>query len=219
MLELHNVSKHYSLGAGVRKVLDGVTLRLERGQKLGILGRNGSGKSTLIRVIGGAEKPDLGTVDRRMRVSWPLAFHGGFQNSLTGVDNLRFICRIYGQSIEDKMPFVEEFSELGRYLHEPVRTYSSGMAARLAFALSLIIDFDCYLIDEIVAVGDHRFQERCNVELFEKRADRAMVIASHNSDFIRQTCDSVVVLLRGKLHSFADMDSAYDFYYAHSSEQ
>jgi capsular polysaccharide transport system ATP-binding protein len=219
MLELHNVSKHYPLGAGVRKVLDGVTLRLERGQKLGILGRNGSGKSTLIRVIGGAEKPDLGTVDRRMRVSWPLAFHGGFQNSLTGVDNLRFICRIYGQSPEEKMPFVEEFSELGRYLHEPVRTYSSGMAARLAFALSLIIDFDCYLIDEIVAVGDHRFQERCNVELFEKRADRAMVIASHNSDFIRQTCDSVVVLLRGKLHSFADMDSAYDFYYAHSSEQ
>lgn len=219
MLVLSNVSKYYPLGAGVRKVLDGVTLRVERGQKLGILGRNGSGKSTLIRVMGGAEEADAGTIDRRMRVSWPLAFHGGFQNSLTGLDNLRFICRIYGQSIEDKVPFVEEFSELGRYLHEPVRTYSSGMAARLAFALSLIIDFDCYLIDEIVAVGDHRFQERCNFELFQRRADRAMVIVSHNSEFIRQTCDSVAVLLRGKLHSFADMDSAYDFYHAHSSEQ
>jgi len=219
MVELRNVSKYYPLGAGVRTVLDGVTLRVERGQKLGILGRNGSGKSTLVRVMGGAEEPDIGTVDRRMRVSWPLAFHGGFHNSLTGLDNLRFICRVYGQSIEDKIPFVEDFSELGRYLHEPVKTYSSGMAMRFAFALSLIIDFDCYLIDEIVAVGDHRFQERCNFELFQKRADRAMVIVSHNSDFIRHTCDSVAVLLRGKLHPFADMDSAYDFYHGHSAEQ
>jgi capsular polysaccharide transport system ATP-binding protein len=219
MLELCNITKRYPLGHSLRTVLDGVNLRVQRGEKLGILGRNGSGKSTLIRIMGGAETPDAGRVHRRMRLSWPLAFHGGFHNSLTGLDNLRFICRIYGQSIEDKIPFVEEFSELGRYLREPVKTYSSGMAARLAFALSLVIDFDCYLIDEIVAVGDHRFQERCNVELFQKRADRAMVIVSHSADFIRQTCDTVAVLLRGKLHSFSSVDHAFDFYHAHASEQ
>jgi len=219
MLELCDITKYYPLGRSLRPVLDRVNLRVHKGQRLGILGSNGAGKSTLIRLMGGAEKPDGGTINRRMRVSWPLAFHGGFHNSLTGLDNLRFICRIYGQSIEDKIAFVEEFSELGRYLREPVKTYSSGMAARLAFALSLIIDFDCYLIDEIVAVGDHRFQERCNAELFHKRADRAMVIVSHNSDFIRQTCDTVAVLLRGKLHSFSSVDHAFDFYHAHSSEQ
>lgn len=219
MLELSQISKYYRLGNGTRTILDKVNLRVERGQKIGILGRNGSGKSTLIRILSGAEHADGGIIRRRMRISWPLAFHGGFHNSLSGLDNLRFICRIYGESIEDKIPFVEEFSELGRYLREPVKTYSSGMQARLAFALSLIIDFDCYLIDEIVAVGDHRFQERCSVELFEKRADRAMVIVSHNPDFIRQTCDSVAVLLRGQLHSFDAVDQAFQFYHAHSSEQ
>ena len=219
MVELTNVTKRYPIHGGERVILDRVNLRVHKGEKLGILGRNGAGKSTLIRLMGGAELPDNGTIDRRMRVSWPLAFHGGFHNSLTGLDNLRFICRIYGTTIEDKIPFVQEFSELGKYLNEPVKTYSSGMAARLAFAVSLIIDFDCYLIDEIVAVGDHRFQERCNVELFQKRADRAMVIVSHNAEFIRKVCDTVVVLLRGKLHAFPDVDHAFEFDHAHSSEQ
>ena len=101
-----------------------------------------------------------------MSVSWPLAFGGAFQGALTGLDNLRFICRIYGVEPEGEIPFVEDFSELGIYLREPVKTYSSGMRARLAFAISMVIDFDCYLIDEIIAVGDARFHAKCEEELF-----------------------------------------------------
>jgi capsular polysaccharide transport system ATP-binding protein len=152
-----------------------------------------------------------------MRVSWPLAFIGGFQGSLTGLDNLRFICRIYDVPFEDKLPYIEDFSELGRYLREPVKTYSSGMRARLAFALSMVIDFDCYLIDEVVSVGDDRFRERCHFELFEKRGNRAMVIVSHNADFIEKTCDDAAVLVRGCIHKFSTVEQGFDFYHRTSA--
>lgn len=163
--------------------------------------------------MGGAEPPDAGNVFRGMRVSWPLALAGGFQGSLTGLDNLRFICRIYGASIEDKIPFVQQFSELGGYFREPLKTYSSGMRARLAFAISMVIDFDCYLIDEITAVGDDRFRKRCQTELFEKRADRAMVLVSHVPDFIRTHCDSAGVMKAGKFYAFDKVDEALAFYH------
>ena len=110
--------------------------------------------------------------------------------------------------------FVEDFSELGSYLREPVRTYSAGMRARLAFALSMVVEFDCFLIDEIVAVGDARFTEKCRVELFEKRGDRAMIIVSHDPTYIRAHCDRASVLVDGKLHHFDDLDAAFSFYNA-----
>ena len=219
MIIARNLTKRYPFQAGYRTVLQDVNLRLERGQKVGILGRNGSGKSTLIRVLGGSENPDAGTIYRGMSVSWPLALGGGFQVSLSGMDNLRFICRIYGVSIEDRIPFVKEFTELGRYLHEPMNTYSAGMRARLAFALSMVIEFDCYLIDEVMAVGDDRFKERCQYELFEKRRDRTMLIVAHNIGYIKKHCDTAAVLLRGRLHHFESVDEGYAFYQAHASEQ
>jgi capsular polysaccharide transport system ATP-binding protein len=212
MLELRNVYKHYPVRGGMRTVLDDISMRVTAGQKMGILGRNGSGKSTLVRLIGGAEQPDSGTIYRGMRVSWPLALGGGFQGSLTGIDNLRFICRIYGQTVEDKIPFVQDFSSLGSYLCEPVKTYSSGMRARLAFAISMVIDFDCYLIDEITSVGDDRFRRRCQAELFEKRADRAMVLVSHVPDFIRAHCDTAGVMKGGRFYAFDRVDDALEFY-------
>jgi capsular polysaccharide transport system ATP-binding protein len=204
---------------GDRVILDDVNLRVRRGEKIGILGRNGSGKSTLIRLISGAERPSSGTVTRSMRVSWPLAFAGGFQGTLTGLDNLRFICRIYNTTTEDKIPFVQEFSELGAYLREPVKSYSSGMRARLAFALSMVIEFDCYLIDEVIAVGDQRFHERCQIELFEKRRDRSMIIVSHDPNFIKAHCDDAGVMVKGKLHFFPNVDEGFAFYNEHSAEQ
>lgn len=218
MILLQKVTKRYPVRGGMRTILDTIDLRVEPGEKLGILGRNGSGKSTLIRLIGGVEPPDAGVVHRGMKVSWPLAFSGGFQGSLTGLDNLRFICRIYDTSIEDKIPYVQDFSELGPYLREPVKTYSAGMRARLAFALSMVIDFDCYLIDEVVAVGDDRFRERCQTELFQKRGDRAMVIVSHSPAYIRAHCDRTAVLLGGKLHHFDSVDEGFAFYQQHRLE-
>lgn len=212
MISMKNITKAYTTGSGPVQVLDGIDFDIARGEAIGILGRNGAGKSTMVRILGGAETPDSGTIERRMSVSWPLAFSGGFQGSLTGLDNLRFICRVYGVDADACLPFVYEFTELGIYLKEPVKTYSSGMRARLAFATSMVVDFDCYLVDEIVAVGDSRFQAKCHEELFVKRADRALIIVSHDPGYIRAHCQRAAVLRDGKLHHFASVDDAFDYY-------
>lgn len=209
MIQLDHVEKRYRTRAGSHTVLRGVSLQINKGDKIGILGRNGAGKSTLIRIISGAELPSSGRVARRMSVSWPLAFGGAFQGSLTGIDNLRFICRVYGSDFDAALPLVREFAELGEYLREPVKTYSSGMSARLAFAISMAIEFDCFLIDEVIAVGDARFHEKCRHELFEKRRDRAMIIVSHDAHNIREHCTRACVLQDGVLREFVDIDAAY----------
>jgi len=214
MIKLIDVAKFYDTRHGRVRIFDHVNLAIAPGDKVGILGRNGAGKSTMIRLISGAEQPTSGRIERTMSVSWPLAFGGAFQNTLTGLDNLRCICRIYGIFPEDKIEFVEDFSELGGYLREPVRTYSAGMRARLAFALSMVVEFDCFLIDEIVAVGDARFTEKCRTELFEKRGDRAMIIVSHDPTYIRAHCDRASALVGGRLHHFEDLDEAFSFYNA-----
>jgi capsular polysaccharide transport system ATP-binding protein len=217
MIYISDVVKKYHTRHGEVTVLNRVNLVIKPHEKVGILGRNGSGKSTMIRLISGAEQPTSGLINRSMSVSWPLAFGGAFQGSLTGVDNLRFICRIYGVDVASRIDYVQEFSELGEYLREPVKTYSSGMRARLAFAISIAIEFDCFLIDEIIAVGDSRFHDKCQYELFEKRKDRAMIIVSHQPDFIKAHCDKAVVLSSGKLHSFDIVDEAMDFYHQNSA--
>ena len=212
MIKLDGICKDYHTRQGVRRVLNKIDLHVKQGEKIGILGRNGAGKSTLIRMISGAELPTAGRIRRGMQVSWPLAFGGAFQGSLTGMDNLRFICRVYGADIKVAEPFVQEFSELGYYLREPVKTYSAGMRARLAFAISMAIEFDCFLIDEIIAVGDSRFHAKCHNELFERRKDRALIIVSHDAGYIREHCDRASVLIEGNLHSFGSVEDAYAFY-------
>jgi capsular polysaccharide transport system ATP-binding protein len=212
MIAIEHVTKRYPTRHGEAVVLDDVNLVIGRGEKVGILGRNGAGKSTLIRLVSGAEQPSTGAIRRQMSVSWPLAFGGAFQGTLTGVDNVRFVCRVYGRSTEGAVDQVLDFSELGRSLWEPVKTYSSGMLARLAFAISLVVEFDCFLIDEIVAVGDERFVDKCQHELFEKRKDRAMIIVSHNPAYIRQHCERAAVLVNGRLQSFDSVDDAFAYY-------
>ena len=212
MIRLTNVSKSYATRRGSNVVLSGLNLEVGRGERLGILGCNGAGKSTLIRLISGADLPTTGTIEREMSVSWPLAFSGAFQGTLSGLDNLRFICRVYGVSSEDRIQFVRDFSELGSYLREPVKTYSSGMRSRLAFAISMAVEFDCFLIDEVVAVGDSRFRERCRVELFEKRKDRAMILVSHQKSFIKTHCTRAAVLRGGQLQHYSTLEEALEAY-------
>jgi len=212
VIRLENVSKDYGTRFGPRRVLDGIDLELGRGRNIGILGRNGAGKSTLIRLLSGAERPTSGRIHRDMSVSWPLAFTGAFQTHLTGLDNLKFICRIYGADWRALLPFVEEFTELGMYFREPVHHYSHGMLTRLAFALSMAIEFDCFLIDEAMVVGDARFHERCHIELFRKRRDRAFILVSHDANVIRMYCERACVLVDGRLHEFPSVDEAYAFY-------
>ena len=212
MLSVEHVSKSYAVRGGRHKVLSDVSFELQRGANLGILGRNGAGKSTLIRLIAGAERPTSGVIRRGMSVSWPLAFGGAFQAHLTGLDNLKFVCRVYGVDYKPLVPFVEEFTELGDYFHEPVLHYSNGMLTRLAFALSMAIEFDCFLIDEAMVVGDVRFHERCHVELFHKRKDRAFILVTHEANVIKLYCKNACVLHEGRLLQFPSVDTAYDFY-------
>lgn len=212
MIVLSGIRKHYPIRGGVHTVLDGIDMEIRPGEKVGILGRNGAGKSTLIRILSGAEQPSAGRIQRDMSLSWPLAFGGAFQGSLTGLDNLRFICRVYGVDYADKVDYVRDFAELGKYFREPVKTYSSGMRSRLAFAISMAVEFDGFLIDEVISVGDARFHAKCQTELFEKRKDRAIILVSHQPETVRAHCETIFVLENGQIHRFNDADQAYEYY-------
>jgi capsular polysaccharide transport system ATP-binding protein len=214
MIVCKNLHKSYKMGHGRKTVLTGLDLTVARGDHIGLLGRNGAGKSTLIKLIGGVEMPTQGTISRQMSVSWPLGFNGGFQGSLTGYDNARFIARIYDRPYSEIRDFVEDFTELGRQLTMPVKTYSSGMRARLAFGLSLAIEFECYLIDEIILVGDQNFHHKCREELFIKRSDRALILASHSTDVIREYCNRAVVIDKGLPTLYEDVNAALERYVA-----
>jgi capsular polysaccharide transport system ATP-binding protein len=212
MIRIRDVHKSYRVHGQSKVVLNGISLDIPPGHKLALMGRNGAGKSTLIRLIGRVELPNSGSIEHSMRVSWPLGFSGAFQGSLTGVDNMRFISRIYQKDIVELTRAVDDFAELGDALYKPVKTYSSGMRARLAFALSIAIDFDCYLIDEVILVGDQRFHERCREQMFDRRAGRALVIASHDTGLLTQICDSAIVLSQGRATHFNDVAEAAEVY-------
>jgi capsular polysaccharide transport system ATP-binding protein len=189
MIKLVNVSKSYSL-KGIRKViLDDLSFEFPRGRNVAIVGRNGAGKSTLMRLVAGTEQPDSGRIYRSTKVSWPLGFAGGFNGSMTGLENARFVARIYGQDVEAVIDYVEEFAELGPSLRMPIKTYSTGMRARLAFGLSMAINFDCYLIDEIMAVGDESFRRKSRRVFKEKLKDSRVIMISHSVATIKEYCD------------------------------
>lgn len=211
MLTLSHVTKSYPLQGRMLPVLKGIDLTVKPSEKVAILGRNGAGKSTLIRIIGGLEKPDSGMVKAYMSISWPLGYAGGMQGSLTGIDNIYFLSRIYGKDPIPVKDYVSDFTELGHFLFEPVKTYSAGMRGRLAFALSMAFNFDCLLIDEGLSAGDSRFTERCRDALNQKK-EKAIVMVSHSQASIKEFCDQAYVLHQGQLHPFASMDAAYQFY-------
>jgi capsular polysaccharide transport system ATP-binding protein len=205
--DYHSETRHLH-----HRVLSNVSFAIEPGEKIAVLGRNGSGKSTLIRLVAGVELPTIGSIERTMSVSWPVGTTGGVGGSMTGNDNIRLISRLYSKPFKPMRDFVEDFAELGKYLAEPVMTYSAGMRARLNFGLSLAIDFDCYLIDEVIAVGDYRFQRRSHEELFEKRADRSLLLASHVPEIITDYCSRAIVLNRGRAKIFDDLQLAIAIY-------
>lgn len=209
---LSDIVKCYETQAGTKRVLDGVGFRVGPGEKIAVLGRNGAGKSTLVKLVGGVEQPTSGTIHRGLTMSWPIAFGGGFEANMTGYDNIRFIARLYERPIDQTVALVDDFAELGRNLLLPVRMYSSGMRARLAFALTLAIDFECFLIDEVIAVGDQRFHRKCHDALFVERADAAMILVSHDIHTIREFCDRALVLKNGRGRVFDDLDLAISIY-------
>jgi capsular polysaccharide transport system ATP-binding protein len=211
-VEVIDLVKEFHTHKGRVRVLDNISFSVGMGERFAILGRNGAGKSTLIKLLSGLLRPTSGRIERGLSLSWPLALAGGFEGSLTGYDNLRFLCRIYDVPFHETFDYVEDFTELGKHLHTPVRYYSDGMRMRLAFGLSLAINFDCYLIDEVILVGDRRFQEKCRLEIFEKRGHCAMILAIHAVEVVRDFCNAALVLKGGRGRVFTDVQLASDIY-------
>ena len=212
MIELQNVFKYYRSHGHVKVVLDHISFDFAAGRSYGILGVNGACKSTLMRVLAGTELPNSGRVRRRARISWPLGFSGGLHPKLTGRENVQFVARIYGANVRQVTNFVEDFAEIGAYIDVPIMTYSSGMIARLAFGLSIAIDFECYLIDEVTAVGDARFAQRCKTEFERRKKTADIIMVSHSMETIRDYCDRGAVLVGGCLHIFQDVNNAIELY-------
>ena len=207
-LELIDVHKSYPMLAGRKHVLRGITARIAKGERVGILGRNGSGKSTLMRLLSGIEAPTRGTIRRSMSISWPIGMAAGFQSSLSGLDNTRFIARIYGRPVQETVDYVESFAELGEYLRMPVNTYSGGMRSRLGLAISLAVEFDCLLVDEALSLGDSRFGRA-----FAARVARAgLILVTHFPTQVRQLCTRAAVMDQGTLTFYEDIDEALATY-------
>lgn len=208
MIVFDDVTKRYRTRHGRKTVLDSVSFKLDTGDAIGICGHNGAGKSTLLQLIAGVETPSSGTVKRTGSVSWPIGYASAFQSSLTGADNVRFIARIYGRPIRETLDYVDDFAELGNYLAMPIRTYSAGMMARLAFAASLAVEFDCYLVDEITAAGDARFRMRCHDALLERREKGTLVMVSHDPATLREYCTSGAVVENSRFIPYPTIDEA-----------
>lgn len=212
MIQLSNVFKYYKTEQHTKIILDHVSAVFETGWSYGLLGVNGAGKSTSLRLIAGIELPNEGKIRRSTRISWPLGFATALHPYMTGRENVKFVARAYGEDVRKALRFVEDFAEIGHYIDAPVKTYSSGMMARLAFGLSMAIEFETYLIDEITAVGDARFQARCQ-EAFNQRRQRAdLIMVSHSMSTIKDYCERGAVLVDGQLLMFNDVDKAIEVY-------
>jgi capsular polysaccharide transport system ATP-binding protein len=215
VIELQHLTKSYPTPHGRRYVFRDLSFTFPEGANVGLIGPNGAGKSTLMRLIGGIDAPDSGRVLSRARISWPVGLSGGFQGSLTGRDNVQFVCRLYGASGEamrEKVRYVQDFAEIGEYFDLPVKAYSSGMRSRLAFGLSMAFDFDYYLIDEVMAVGDAQFQRKCK-DVFRSKLERSrLILVSHNMKDIEQYCNAVVLVREGQATLYTDVREGIDAY-------
>jgi capsular polysaccharide transport system ATP-binding protein len=212
MISLEQVTKAYTMRNGtVRKILTNASIDLPD-KSIAVVGHNGAGKSTLLRLIAGIERPDSGRIIRRRSVSWPLGFRGSFHRELSGEENVRFVARIFAQNTERVVEFVRDFAELGSAFREPVKSYSSGMGARLAFGLSMAVSFDVYLIDELIAVGDARFQRKCR-EVFRETVTKSnLIMVSHSPDILKDFCEAGLVLHEGAFAYFDEVDEALAHY-------
>ncbi|KAA6133380.1 ABC transporter ATP-binding protein [Cupriavidus cauae] len=210
MIRVNDVYKRYRNHHGSQWVLKGISVDIPAQARIALIGANGAGKSTLLRLIGGIDQPNRGSIQRNCRVSWPLGLTGGFQGSLSGRQNAKFVARIHGahQHLEETLEFVRDFSELGEAFDDPVKTYSSGMRSRLAFAMSMAFHFDTYLVDELTAVGDAAFKRKSQ-KAFRDLAGRAgLVMVSHSESTLRNFCDSAIWLHDGHAHWFDTVDEA-----------
>jgi capsular polysaccharide transport system ATP-binding protein len=215
MIALRSLTKSYPTRQGRRYVFRDLSFTFPPGANIGLIGRNGAGKSTLMRLLGGIDQPDRGEVFTDARISWPVGLSGGFNANLTARENVQFVCRVHGASgtsLRDKVRFVEDFAEIGDYFDLPLRQFSSGMRSRVAFGLSMAFDFDYYLIDEVMAVGDAQFRAKSKKVLMQRLKQANVILTSHNMADIRQYCNVVVHVERGQVAVHDDIEEGIRAY-------
>lgn len=215
MIRIENLTKSYRTPKGRHYVFKDLNIELPSGKSVALIGRNGAGKSTLLRMIGGIDRPDSGKIVTDSSISWPVGLSGGFQGSLTGRENVKFVARLYAkkEELKEKVAFVEEFAELGKYFDMPIKTYSSGMRSRLGFGLSMAFKFDYYLVDEVTAVGDARFKQKCADIFNERHKEASFVMVSHSLNSLKEYCDIGLTLHRdGRINIFDDVAEAIKDY-------
>ena len=215
MIELRNLTKYYPVKNGRRYVLRDISLIIPSRTSMAVLGPNGAGKSTFLRLIGGAEPADSGTIITDEEISWPLGLASGFQGSLTGRQNVAFVCQINGLNLYETRYVTSEvvnFAELGEYFDMPVTTYSSGMRARLTFGLSMAFEFDVYLIDELTSVGDSIFRQKATAAFERIRQRASLVFVSHNLETLRNSCQSALFLRDGLADFYPEIGDGISAY-------
>lgn len=217
MIDIRQVTKSYKTNFGRQYIFRDISFTIPTGRNIALIGRNGAGKSTLMRLLGGLDTPDSGKIVTTESISWPVGLSGGFQGSLTGRQNVKFICRVYGaegDSMREKVSFVESFAEIGKHFDHPVKTYSTGMRARVAFGLSLAFDFSYYLVDEAMSVGDAHFKAKA-AAAFKDRINRAKIIlVTHSMGQVRKLCDYVMLIDNGQIRAFEDVEEGISEYLA-----
>lgn len=223
MIQLQNLCKTFILKGRRKIVANDITATFPSGTSVALLGRNGAGKSTLLRMIAGTMSADSGQIISSGSISWPVGFAGSFHGDLTGLQNVRFIGRIYGVDTDDLVESVRDFSELGQHFDLPVRNYSSGMRSRLAFGVSMGIDFDTYLVDEVTAVGDASFKAKSTQIFKERMRERGAIVVNHNPEAIRKMCDHGAVLENGLMTYYENLEEAIEHHLeivkVHSNKQ
>lgn len=214
MIRIENLWKRYHGDDASDWVLKGIDITIPKGVSVGLVGQNGAGKSTFLRLIGGMDSPDKGQIVRECRVSWPIGLSGGFQGSMTGRQNVKFVARLHGgeELVSKTVKYVEEFAEIGKAFDHPVRTYSSGMRSRLGFGLSLAFDFDVYLSDEATAVGDASFKAKASKAFKDRVGKSSLIMVSHSEGILRDLCQAGIWLHQGKAYWFDDINNALQAY-------
>ncbi len=215
MIHLEHVSKYYATPRGRHWVLKDVTLTIPDIARVGVVGPNGAGKSTLMRLFAGVDAPNKGKIIRTGSISWPMGLAQSMHGSLTGKENARFACHIQGldrNKIQTTVAGIQEFADIGKYFHMPVRTYSSGMKARLNFAIAMAFDFDCYIIDELTAVGDKQFREKSAAAFQGKREESSFIKVSHNLNELKKECNMGLVLSNSKAVLYPSITEAISVY-------
>ena len=210
MIEFQDISKGFWVRGEYHPVIRNLNLTLPSGRSLALLGRNGAGKSTLLSIVAGTMRPDSGQIISDGSISFTVGYAGSFHGEMTGAQNTRFVARIYGVDSDELTDFVEDFAEIGKHFHMPVRTYSSGMKSRLAFGISMGIKFDTYLIDEATATGDERFKRKSREVFRARMAESSAVMVSHSMGEIRNFCDAGLILHQGEIEFFDDVEDAIE---------